>query len=71
MEHNNVGSNTKRLLAESKVESIHCGIGALGAIMQVVDLDSVPENTVKNLGFMLTVLSDVASDELQVFYSDN
>lgn len=71
MEFNKVESDAKRNLAESKVESIHSGICALGAIMQVVDLDEVPEDTVKNLGFMLTVLSDVASDELQVFYSDN
>lgn len=60
-----------RLDAETRIESIHCGIGALGEIMQVVDLDSVSGKTVKNLGSMLTVLSDVASDELKVFYGRN
>lgn len=63
MEKNHL-NDVELLEAESRIESIHCGINGLGEFMQIVDMDSLSENAMKNIGSMLVVLSDVAAENL-------
>ena len=68
LESNEVQQSKNIINAESRIESIHCGINALGEMMQVIDPDAISKDSMKNIGFMLVVLSDVACGDLQIIY---
>ncbi|PHI31060.1 hypothetical protein [Budvicia aquatica] len=56
--------NVTVLEAITRIESIQHGIGALGEILQVIELDSISDEAVGNIGSMFVVLSQITLEAL-------
>lgn len=62
--------NVTVIEAATRIESIQRGIGALGEILQVVDLDSISDEAMGRIGSMLVVLSEVTVEALNKMDSE-
>lgn len=56
--------NVTVIEAATRIESIQRGIGALGEVLQVIELDSISGEAVGHIGSMLVVLSQITLEAL-------
>ncbi len=56
--------------AITRIESIQRGIGALGEMLQVIELDSISDEAMGRIGSMLVVLSEVTVEALNKMDSE-